>query len=219
VRFTRRADAHVYQGFTTNISTTGMFLGTGSPMAIGERLRIEVIDKDRSFAVEGAVVRLHRVSVALRQVAQPGVGIRFLPVAELFQELLPTVTAAPKEAEDAPREQPGQEVVIGTAGLVTVRFNTLEALEKVWGRDLAHGGMFIQTEEPLPVDRELTLEIHVPAPGFAPVRTRARVIHSFTPPKDGLGHGPNLLSGMGVVFEDALTVIAGLKSVIDRYRA
>lgn len=87
-----------------------MFLATVHPLERGDRVRVEVLDHEHGFAVEGVVARVHRVTPALRQVSQPGVGVRFLSIAELISELFlgvpvgqsgSTVNAAPSPDEEA----------------------------------------------------------------------------------------------------------------------
>lgn len=93
VRFWRQSESQAHSGFTTNVSKTGIFLGTGHLLAPGERVRVEVMDLERGFVVEGRVVRVHRVSLALRHVDQPGVGVRFLLPEELVTDLVPAARA------------------------------------------------------------------------------------------------------------------------------
>lgn len=104
VRFWRQSEPQPHSGFTTNISRTGIFLGTGHLLAPGERVRVEIVDADKGFVAEGRVVRVHRVALALRHVDQPGVGVRFLLPEELVEELLPAAaraSAAPQRAATA----------------------------------------------------------------------------------------------------------------------
>jgi hypothetical protein len=94
VRFWRRGSTQPHAGFTTNVSTSGLFLGTTQSLEPGERLRLEVVDRTAGFVVEGEVARVHRVSIALRHVEQPGAGVRFIPPDELVGALVPAARAA-----------------------------------------------------------------------------------------------------------------------------
>jgi hypothetical protein len=91
VQFWKQGDPHSYPGYTTNISTTGMFLATRSPFPQGTRLRIEVLERDRGFMVEGVVAHARKVRGELMRVTLPGMGIRFLSVDELVREMFPAV--------------------------------------------------------------------------------------------------------------------------------
>ncbi|HEV7784797.1 MAG TPA: PilZ domain-containing protein, partial [Thermoanaerobaculia bacterium] len=90
VSFWRRGDATAYIGYTTNISVTGMFVATNSPMAGGSRIRVEVVDRDRGFMVEGVVAHARKFHVDLARVSLSGMGVRFLTVEELVRELIPS---------------------------------------------------------------------------------------------------------------------------------
>jgi Tfp pilus assembly protein PilZ len=93
VRFWRRGSLQPHSGFTIDLSRSGMFLGTTISLEPGERLRLELVDRELGFLIEGEVARVHRVAQALRHVEQPGVGVRFLQPAELVARLLSTTKA------------------------------------------------------------------------------------------------------------------------------
>jgi len=102
VQFWRRGEAQSFPGYTTNISTTGMFLATTGPHPPGTRLRIEVMDGHHGFMVEGLVVHARKVRGDMMRLTHPGMGIRFLSVAELVRELIPVL---PGETEEIPEEE------------------------------------------------------------------------------------------------------------------
>ncbi|HEX2645467.1 MAG TPA: PilZ domain-containing protein [Thermoanaerobaculia bacterium] len=99
VHFWRQGESHSFPGYTTNLSTTGMFIATNSPLPSGTRLRIEVLDLTRSFMLEGVVAHARKIRGELARVAQSGMGVRFLTVEELVRELLPI---APGQTEEIP---------------------------------------------------------------------------------------------------------------------
>ena len=70
----------------------------------GERLRLEIIDRESGFFAEGRVTRVHRVPLALRHVDQQGVGVRFLLPEELVENLVPLAR------QSGPATQGGREV-------------------------------------------------------------------------------------------------------------
>jgi len=88
VRFWRRGNDQAHTGFTIDVSRSGLFLGTTMQLEPGERLRLEFTDRENGFVIEGQVARIHRVSLALRHIEQPGVGIRFLQPAELVNQMI-----------------------------------------------------------------------------------------------------------------------------------
>jgi Tfp pilus assembly protein PilZ len=89
LRFWRPGEVQGHTAYTTNISKSGLFLNSAIALMIGERLRLELVDREHGFVAEGKVARVHRVALALRQVDQQGVGIRFLLPEELVEGLVP----------------------------------------------------------------------------------------------------------------------------------
>lgn len=99
IQFWKRGEPHTYPGYTTNISTTGMFLATNSPQPPGTRLRIEVLEGNHGFMVEGVVAHARKIRGDMMRLSHPGMGIRFLNVEELVRELIPVL---PGESEEIP---------------------------------------------------------------------------------------------------------------------
>ena len=66
-----------------------MFVATNSPLASGARIRVELIDRDRGFMVEGVVAHAKKLQAELARLGQSGMGVRFLTVEELVRELMP----------------------------------------------------------------------------------------------------------------------------------
>lgn len=88
VRFWREGDEQPHSGYTTNISMTGMFVATNTPVSPKERVRVEILDEGGSRFVHGEVVHAARVSPLLAKLRQVGMGIRLLGVDELIGELV-----------------------------------------------------------------------------------------------------------------------------------
>jgi hypothetical protein len=96
-----------YVGYTTNISLTGMFIATNSPVSSGGRVRIEVVDREKGFMVEGVVAHARKSPVELARLKQSGMGVRFLSVEELVRELMPAGLAGTEEVpQEASRQEP-----------------------------------------------------------------------------------------------------------------
>lgn len=89
LRFWRTGETQGHAGYTSNISKSGLFLGSATGLMPGERLRLEIVDRENGFFAEGRVARVHRVDLALRHIDQPGVGVRFLLPEELVEDLVP----------------------------------------------------------------------------------------------------------------------------------
>jgi hypothetical protein len=240
VRFWRRTSSQPHTGFTLDVSKSGIFLSTTQQLEPGERIRMEFTERDRGFMVEGQVARVHRVSLALRHLEQPGVGVRFLTPAELIQELVgkakpaaarplsdsstaipirpaaaapapPAGPAAPPAAPSAGGAQPA------TAGApppslrqVTVEFVDRSSFLNVYHRDIAAGGLFVASQELARLHDIVTVELRPPIAVANPLRFEARVVHCVDPAVDGSG-SPR---GMGVQFLDPDRVRTTLAPIV-----
>jgi hypothetical protein len=103
VHFWKQGEPTTYIGYTTNISLTGMFIATNSPMPSGARIRIEVVDRERGFMMEGVVAHARKMQTEMARLNASGMGVRFLSVEELVRELIPGGLAG---TEEIPREAP-----------------------------------------------------------------------------------------------------------------
>jgi hypothetical protein len=221
VQFWKRGEPHAYPGYTTNISLTGMFIGTNSPLPPGTRLRVEVLEGNRGFMVEGVVAHARKVRGEMVRLSQPGMGVRFLSVEDLVRELVPSgyghedlpaqAEPLPPLAEGAVEPEPIPTPREG-GGTFAIHFlNPGEFLE-VYRRDIMNGGLFVSTRFPGRLQETVNVELHPPFPNARPVLVRARVVQRFEPSGDSLG--PNLLAGMGVELLDLPTVVDSLQPYV-----
>lgn len=224
VQFWKRGEPHAYPGYTTNISLTGMFIGTRSPFPPGTRLRVEILEGDRGFMVEGVVMHARKVPGELMRLNQPGMGVRFLSVEDLVRELVPSgyeqedLPPAPEPPSPSPIPPPASRAPepiptpSESAGTFAVHFlNPGEFLE-VYRRDIANGGLFVSTRFPGRLQETVNVELHPPFPNARPVLVRARVVQRFEPSGDSFN--PNLLAGMGVELLDLPSVVERLQPYV-----
>ena len=101
VRFWTDDDPHQRAGFTTNISATGMFIGTRNPLAVGAELTVRTLT-DPAFEVQARVARSVKVPPALQMVKQPGMGLHFLgkDVGSRLAENVATSTSLSDDGAD-----------------------------------------------------------------------------------------------------------------------
>jgi hypothetical protein len=97
VRVRRHGEPEAHVAYTTNVSTTGAFLAGIQSLQPGERVQLEFQAGERSFVVEGEVVRVRRVPLALRRHDPGGVAVRLLPPEELVGGLLQEKGEGPDE--------------------------------------------------------------------------------------------------------------------------
>ncbi len=248
VRFWRRGESEAHTGFTTNVSRSGLFLGTAHSLRLGERIRLELMDADRGFIAEGRIARVHRVALALRHVEQPGIGVRFLQPEELVAELVPAARAT-----SGGRRGPGGEGATGRRGAdgeaaaseAAPELSAAGAAESANGGALADG---LAGLELIPVDfvdsssflsvyhRDISaggLFLSTASPAelqqVVVVELRIPAIESGPlqfkarvvhriDPTGAVGRGRNLLAGMGVQFVEPERVIAELQPVLEALR-
>lgn len=191
------------RGFTTDVSTGGMHIATSSVCPSKTRLRIEVGREEEAFVVEGVVAYSHRIAPELRKLGLSGMGVRFLTVEELVTELVGT------SLEDgADDEGPGAD-----EAFYRLRFDSPEHFLRAVDNDVAHGGLFVPTRDPAPLESSVTIEVVPPLEGLRPVRFGARVVHRIEP--TAAGKGLNLLAGMGVQLDDPAAARKALAPVVE----
>jgi hypothetical protein len=237
VRFWRRGETQPHTGFTTNVSTSGLFLATSHSLQPGERLRLEITDRAGGFAIEGQVARVHRVSISLRHVAQPGAGIRFLAPAELVASLLPEARQTGGSGRGAGAERSSPEARLEAASLsaasalpgqrepepapdlpvVVVEFGDRTGFLSVYHRDLAAGSLHVSTDVPAKVQDRVMIELRPPLPESPVLRFEAVVVHRFEP-RAVVGRGGNVLAGMGVRFVDPARLRTRLEPILEQLR-
>jgi Tfp pilus assembly protein PilZ len=241
IRFWRKADTQGHTAFTTNLSRTGLFLGTAMGLMPGERLRLEIVDPDHGFFVEGQVARVHRVSLALRQVAQAGVGVRFLLPDELIENLLPAnareapatrLRTAPSpefaargpargDSAPVPTSAAAGDVEAGappTGKIVPVSFSDASAFLSVYHRDIQFGGLFVSTEAPGELNEVVWVELQLPLEDTRAMPFAARIVQRFEP-EAAVGGGRNILAGMALQFLEPEKIVADLKPLLPRLRS
>lgn len=106
----------------------------------------------------------------------------------------------PRDGAEQPAEEPrATHAVIerrrSVRAPVTVRveYATVDALFSEFARDINEGGLFIETEEPLPLETPIHLQFRLPG-SAEPVRARGRVVWTSPPETQGR-------TGMGVEFD------------------
>lgn len=230
VRYWPKGEEHARKGYTTNLSTTGVFIATNGPLPPGSRLRIEFLG-DSHFVVEAVVTHAARVATALQSIRSSGMGIRFLEISELIRELLPT--RGDYETEDlaesdrqeaaeaaAAEDEYDREVAKKARGkprpaTYTVSFRNVAYLLEAMEKEIAFGGVFVRTDTPAALQQDVRIALALPAPIKRTVHAEAVVVKvsDASSSQDGPA-----AAGMGVAFKDAPKVLAELKRLIERAR-
>lgn len=198
VQFWKRGEVQANSGYTINVSPTGMFIGTNTPLPSGTRIRVEVFDEEHGFVVEGMVAHAAKVSPLLHTLRPSGMGVRFLTGSELIAPLMRAQHGASSSAE--------VEIM---DGVCPVAFGSPDEFLEVWERDLRNGGLFIQTEHPAPLDLQLEVELVVPGAEGQALRFPARVVQRVPA-------GEGSPAGMAVAFADPGSVVSTLQPLAQR---
>ncbi len=190
-RFTRRLRVRFGEhelgqsGFTSDVSATGLFVVTSSPVNLGQRLHVEVgIDTNRRLLFEGVVARLNIVPAELRTVVKGGFGLRFLTGPELMAEMVPHL-------KDKVR--------------LTITYPTRETFKKAWEADLQRGGVFAWSEKEHPLNSILFVELDL---AFAQrfLSFEARVVHVVP--------GPDGRFGVALMFLEQAAALGALEPLV-----
>jgi hypothetical protein len=246
VHFWKRGEPTTYVGHTTNISMTGMFVATNSPMPQGTRIRIEVLDQNRGFMVEGVVAHARRIRGDLARLQQSGMGVRFLSVEELVRELIPAayeteeIPGPPPPAVRAPQPVPGPVPAPSppsppAPAPAPAPPAAPPPAAPVEGSGGAFSVRFDGTEEFLEVFRRDIQQGGLFVATRYPARLQETVTVELHPPlpgtppvllrarvvqrfEPGSGDGFNLLAGMGLELMDLPAVIQKLHPIVERLR-
>jgi hypothetical protein len=116
VRFWKRGEeGQATHAVSTNVSRTGIFLRTQQVLPNGTRLRLEVSCAGRSFLSEGVVMRALKTPSHLQAAMPSGMGVRFLHVEELLEDLLPGINLLAEERVPAGVASPSLSQPTGAA--------------------------------------------------------------------------------------------------------
>ena len=98
VRFWKHGEeGDATRAISTNVSKTGLFVRTNQVLPSGARLRLEISCAGRTFVSEGIVMRALRSPPHLQAAFPSGMGVRFLRIEELLEDLLPGINLLAEE--------------------------------------------------------------------------------------------------------------------------
>ncbi len=199
VRFWKLGDGQALSGYSHNLSSTGMFIATSTPLPVGQRVRVELVDSRQGFMIEGVVAHAAKVAPALQSLRATGMGVRFLPPEELVERIL-AKSGLPR-AERPRAAPPSPHTPPVASGQFQVVFGSSAELQRVFDRDIRNGGLFVSTAEPPAIDQTVTVQLQLP--GGPCLDFPAQVVQRVAPSAHGEG-------GVGVAFHDPSAVVAAL---------
>lgn len=202
VRFTERGTEKALRGYSTNISSSGLFMTTNGLVGKGRRVRLELGD-NRGNVVEGVVTR---VSHSLHSLRPSGLAVRFLSPQELVAEILEKDKSGDGKNGDG-KNGDGKRPATPKSGLYRLKYADRRQLTEIFKRDLSSGGLFIPSEKLAGLNEVIIVELEVTGVAIEPVRFEARVVQRLEP-----GLAP--MAGLGVEILDLPRVIEALRPLI-----
>lgn len=178
VRYRSQGSPKDSVGYTTNVSSGGMFVGTNWPHPPGTALTVRVEHGASSFFVDGVVVYTKKVHSALQALRPSGMGVRLVGRSPELESLAGTPPPTNVKQPSAPTAEPAPE-----PGVFPVRFDTREKLADVFRQEIQFGQLSILTERPQEEGTPVRIDLLLPGHQEA-VHLAARVLrHQSTASK------------------------------------
>jgi Tfp pilus assembly protein PilZ len=216
-------------GFTYNVSLTGMFICTSSPLKPGSRIIVEVGKEGKKIELHGQVRHAARVDPLLQKLKPSGMGVRLLKTEEMMAAVLGLDADSPDEPEEKDQQEvqeeaeaQGEETVQAeavedeqAAPVYSMNFVSPTELATSFERDLKFGGIFVPTVS-LPEEEEVVVEFLFDWSDEARVCIPAYVVKRFEA-AEGTAMGEKV-TGIGVAFSDPEGAIAEFLDIIESPR-
>jgi Tfp pilus assembly protein PilZ len=196
VRFWVHGQDQPRRAYVHDISNSGVFVATPYPLPRGTEIRLEIEDTGASYVVEAVVARRVWVAPDLRRLGPTGMGARFLSPQELVERF---------------RERGAGRV----AGALQDNEHFLIALDddrgllQTYAGDLERGGLFIPTDVPPAVNRDVVLDFQFPGSDEV-LSVVARVVQRIPAGQAGKA----LQAGMAVAIEEVAELLARLRPIL-----
>ncbi len=157
-------------GFSVDVSASGLLIETGRPFEIGTRLHLEImLGLAVPYFAECVVARKRTYPPHVRPLFKPAIGVRFVGINEAVKDL---VSSAGEKA-------------VGTAEQVHVPLQAdmrdLDHLKAVYDKDIKHGGLMVETTELPEVHSVIEVPVLLPEP-HGTIQVRGTVVKLFEDP-------------------------------------
>ncbi len=220
VRFWKPDEKVAKSGFTYNVSLTGMFICTNSPLKPGSRVIVEVGKEGNKIELHGQVRHAARVDPLLQKLKPSGMGVRLLRTEEMMAAVLGLDREMSDELEENGEETAQEEETTQTEAeedekavpVYSMNFVSPTELATSFERDLKFGGIFVSTESP-PEEDEVVVEFLFDWSDEARVCIPAFVVKRFEA-AEGTAMGEKV-TGIGVAFSDPEGAIAEFLDIIE----
>ena len=155
VRF-KNANAFISE-YTQNISKGGLFVRTKKPCASGSMVEVVLVVPDTEQEVTAVGEVCHVVDAEAATEAQPaGMGLELKEISPEAKAMIEAYISD-KLKEASPADGLGRREHRRYETRIRVRFGSLEALMEEYSHNLSHGGVFIRTSNPKPLNEKLKI--------------------------------------------------------------
>jgi len=182
--------------YAKNISKDALFVKTDRRVELFESvaLVLEFPGGEVSVELSGEVVHVRDKAQAEQSGLDEGFGVQINDLDDNKRRVFDGFFAASlQKAKEPPAEEKREHKRARTR--VKVKFATEGALTAKYANDISHGGLFIQTKDPLPLNSEMKVALVHPVTGKEMTLKGMVVRHIPEPGGDGI-------MGMGVSFTD-----------------
>ncbi len=159
------------RGYTSDISTTGLYMEMHSPPKAGTQVHLQLNFQNAEFVTEAEVARVVKVTPDIARVVRSGVGLHFLSVSEVVQKLFVN-----EKDQHGYAESPDLKVDLTNIGV----------LESVLTNEVRQGGIYVETSGTYQRDQEVTVRILLPDP-HPVLEVKGKIIHVMEKPTPGVG--------------------------------
>jgi type IV pilus assembly protein PilZ len=155
VRF-KNANAFISE-YTQNISKGGLFVRTRKPCASGSIVEVVLVIPDTEQEVSAMGDVIHVVDAEAATEARPaGMGLELKEISPEAKALIEGYISD-RLKEELPADGLGRREHRRYDTRIRVRFGSLEALFEEYSHNLSHGGIFIRTSNPKPLQEKLKI--------------------------------------------------------------
>ncbi len=194
----RNAAAFITE-YTHNISKGGIFIRTKNPCKLWDKVEVVLVMPEDGQEVSAFGEVIHVVSADQATDSQPaGMGLQLAQIDSKDQELIEEfiknhLAAGDQDLSYGRREHKRYEARI------RVRFGSKEALVEEYIRNISHGGIFICTSEPKPIDEKIMVILTHPDSG-EDMLMQGEVVRVVS--EEDAKQRPGRKVGMGVKFTE-----------------
>jgi uncharacterized protein (TIGR02266 family) len=196
--------------YTHNISKGGLFIRTGKPCALRDRVEVVLVlpESEKEVSILGEVMHVVPPEQATDD-TPAGMGLQITEIKAEDVNMIESFIQ--KRLEEEGVDGLGRREHIRHPSRLRVKFGSKQALVEEYIHNISHGGIFIQTTKPRSIHEQLDIILIHPLTNEE-IKLAGEVVRIVT--KVEAKKNPRLKSGMGIRFVELDDY---LRSEIDRF--